>query len=350
MKRRIERAPLPDIATMRRLVGEQASELCEGAVVVDADAQGSTGVDLLMVDGLGRPVFVDVVTEDAASVLARVFEHLAWIAENKRLFLRAYAGDGVSDEGTPSIVFVGERYSRGVVDGLTRLSGLSVRLMRAEYLIIDGEGELLLEEVASTGDAGEDRPSVGMADERSGRIVDVSPRTAVEDPAPAVAVEDSIPSLVLEQPPRPDAREEPSHPTPEQDASSSSRLGTGIESESALGLLKLFTSGVDGLDGRIIETESNGGAVFELHGRRLAGVSVSPGSFTVTPGDRVGNPIVVSDRVSLERALNAVVSLFVREGRPESDSDSSSAEDTLDSSERSELVGIWGSGLGGNEN
>ncbi|MFH1501534.1 MAG: hypothetical protein ABIG03_00670 [Candidatus Eisenbacteria bacterium] len=337
MKRRIERAPLPDVATMRGLVAEQASELSDGAVVIDSDAQGSTGVDLLLVDQAGRPVFVDVVTGASDGILAGVFEHLAWIDENRRLFLRAYGRDGVSDDGPPSIVFVAEHFPRGVLQALPNLAGVDVRLVAAEYLIIDGEGELLLEEVAST--------SVDSGGSVRGRVhspsASATAAVPVAAPASAAAPADTqahtLPASAVP-------------PAVAPAAPHSARLEDRIESESVQGLLKLFKSGVDGLDGRIAETELNGGVAFEFQGRRLAAVSVSPGSFTVTPGDHVGNPIVVSDRVSLERALNAVVSLFVREGQPGFDGGASSAEDALDEAERSELVGIWGTGLAGSEN
>ncbi len=315
MKRRIEKAPLPRPAALRELIGGRADELSRGAVVIDADAQGATGVDILMVGEGGRPVFVDVVSGDAESVPARVFEHLAWIEENGRLFMRAYARDGIQEMDRPEIVFVAGGFPRGVLRALSVLSGMRVRLVRAEHFIIDGESELMLEEVASTDDpAGE---AAASASPRREAPLAAAGSGAVET--------DSVLGVPV-------------------------RLKDEIESESVLTLLKLFRSGVDGLDGRVVETQSDGGVAFELAGRPLARVSVSPGSFTVTPGDHVANPIVVSDRVSLERALNSVVSLFVREEGPEHGVAGDSAADGLDENERAELVGIWGSGLSGGEN
>lgn len=327
MKRRIERAQLPDPATLRELLADQASELGDGAVVVDADAQGATGVDLLMVDGNGRPIFVDVVTEGEEGIPTRVFEHLAWIERNGRLFLRAYGKDGVREGRAPRIIFVAERFPGGVLRALSALADTPVTLLRAEYLLIDGEGELLLEEVAST--VGDVREPAGETDAASARG---SGSEASRDLT--FEQEDTRDESASVEPAR------PVEPVP------SSRLEDGIESESVQGLLGLFKSGVDGLDARIVETESDGGVRFEIAGRTLAKVSVSPGSFTVMPGERAANPIVVSDRVSLERALNAVVSLFVRE-EGHVQAAVPAPEETLEESERGELVGIWGTGLSG---
>jgi len=296
MRRRIERAPLPDSATLKRLLSERAPELADGAALVDGDAQGSTGVDLVLVDETGRPVFVDVLSGDTASLPARVFDHLEWVERNRRLFLRAYSGDGVVKAEDPVFVFVAGEFPRSIVRAVGALSGVSVKLVRAEHFLIDGEGELVLEEVPVSGGP------------------EVSP-------------------VVVRK-------------TGEASGGAPSGLEEAIESDSVRALLALFRSGVDGLDGRIAVSESDGGITFELEGRRLAHVTVSPGSFTVTAGERQTNPIVVSDRVSLERALNAVVSLFVREEKA-SPGETVSGEPKLDEGERAELASIWGSGIGG---
>lgn len=267
-------------------------------MVVDADAQGSTGIDLLLVDEEGRPVFVDIMPEGAAGIPARVFDHLGWMEENRRLFLRAYARDGVVNAEEPELVFVAGRFSESVLRAVRAMPGIRVRLVRAEYLLIDGVGELLLEDVTEAADS---RPASARAGRTDG------PRAAI------------LP-----------------------------RLEDGIDSPPVRTLLALFKSGVDGLDPRIVETASNGGVTFELQGRPLARVSVSPGSFTVSTGGGRSNPIVVSDRVSLERALHAVVSQFVRDERSGSAAGSGAAAD-LTEKERVELAGIWGSGIGGGE-
>ena len=296
MKRRIERSPLPDPVTLRRLVGERASELREGAIVVDADAQGSTGIDMLLVDEQGAPIFVDVVVDAAASIPSRVFDHLGWVEKNKRLFLKAYAKDGVVNAEQPEFIFVAGRFPEGVVRAVRALGDAQVRLVRAEYLIVDGDGELLLEDVTQSIDS---RPSA----------------TAVPSVGRGRAA--TIP-----------------------------KLEDGIDSPCVRTLLGLFRSGVDGLDPRIVETGSNGGVTFELEGSPLARVSVSPGSFTVSPGGAGANPIVVSDRISLERALHAVVSQFVREDRSPGPA---RAEGGVSEAEKAELTGIWGSGIASGE-
>ncbi len=108
---------------------------------------------------------------------------------------------------------------------------------------------------------------------------------------------------------------------------------------------RLFRSGVDGLDGRIATAESGDRISFSLGDRRLADVAVSPGSFTVSPGDGLITPIVVSDRVSLERALNSVVSLFVRDERTTDGGNGQGADVELTDDERSVLSDIWGAGV-----
>ena len=282
-------------------MSERASDLREGAVVVDADAQGSTGIDMLFVDETGTPIFVDIVSEGTAGIPARIFDHLEWMEKNRRLFLRAYARDGVVNAEAPELVFVAGRFSDGVVGAVRAMAGVRVRLVRAEYLLIDGDGELLLEDVTADPDS---RPASTPAERTA------EPRGAILH-----------------------------------------KLEDGIDSPSVRTLLTLFKSGVDGLDARIVETASNGGVTFELEGRPLTRVSVSPGSFTVSPGGGASNPIVVSDRVSLERALHAVVSQFVREEKaPLAGGSGAGPGAEMTDTERSELAGIWGSGVGGGEN
>lgn len=295
MKARMERSAVPDPATFKRLVCERADEILDGAKVVDADAQGFTGFDLILADDEGRPIFVDIVPDGVGEVPSRAFEHLEWLERNKRLFLKAYSRDGIVRTEEPVFVFLAPGFPSATLRAVGSMSGVSVKLVRAEYVLIDGVGDLLLDEVTST-----------------------EGQTACAVPAGVGA----------------------------KGGRGSTTLDGAIESESVRRLLALFRSGVDGLDGRISEREWNGGAVFELSGRALAHVTVSPVSFTVSPGDRAGNPIVVSDRVSLERALNAVVSLFVREGRPSEDEEAARGG-SVGSGDREnpELTSIWGGGI-----
>jgi hypothetical protein len=69
--------------------------------------------------------------------------------------------------------------------------------------------------------------------------------------------------------------------------------------------------------------------------------------YTVATGDPSLNPIVVSDRVSLERALNAVISFFVREGQESGNGGDVAADE--DGQQRDELQRIWGDGITSDE-
>jgi hypothetical protein len=295
MKTRIERSPLPDPATFRRMISERAEGMIEGAKLVDADAQGFTGFDLILADDEGRPIFVDIVTDSVGEIPSRAFEHLEWLERNKRLFLKAYSRDGIVRTEEPIFVFLAPKFPSGTVRAIGSMRGVTVKLVRAECVLVDGAGDILLEEISST----EEQPAAMIPAGAGGR-----------------------------------------------GGQADSALDVKIESESVRRLLALFRSGVDGLDGRISERDWNGGTVFELSGHPLAHVTVSPVSFTVSPGDRAGNPIVVSDRVSLERALNAVVSLFVREGRPaEGEAGSRAGSGGPVDRENPDLAGIWGGGI-----
>jgi hypothetical protein len=291
--RRIERIPLPDPAQLRRALEERVEGLCPGARVVDADVQGPTGVDLLLVDDDGRPVFVDIVLEGAGEIPARVFDHARWFEQNRRLFLKAYTEEGVVRIEDPAFVFVGARFPASVVAAVAAMSGLAVRLVRVESFLIDGSTEVLLEDVTPQPTRTVSTPVARRTDEMPG---------------------ESKPQAV-------------------------------IESDAVRALLALFRSGVDGLDGRVAVRETSDRISFGVGGRRLAEVVVSPGSFTVSPGDGLINPIVVSDRVSLERALNAVVSLFVREGSSADGGNGHGDAVELADEEREVLAEIWGGGV-----
>ncbi len=295
MTTRIERIQLPESAQLRRALVARADSVHPGARVVDADMQGPTGVDLLLVDDDGRPVFVDVVLDSAGDVPTRIFDHTRWYEQSRRLFLKAYTSDGVVRTEDPVFVFVASRFPASVLEVVRAMPDVPVRLVRAEYFLIDGAAEVLLE--------------------------DVTP-----------SVQERISTSVARR-------------TNDMCAGGEAAPGDIIESDAVRTLLALFRSGVDGLDGRIAATESDGGISFRVGDRRLADVAVSPGSFTVSPGDGLINPIVVSDRVSLERALNSVVSLFVREERPRDGGNGQGSDVALADDEQSVLSEIWGAGV-----
>ncbi|MCK4915666.1 MAG: hypothetical protein KAS89_05815, partial [Candidatus Eisenbacteria sp.] len=233
MTARIERIQLPESAQLRRALAARADSLHPGARVVDADVRGPTGVDLLLVDDDGRPVFVDVVLDSAGEVPTRIFDHTRWYEQNRRLFLKAYTNDGVVRIEDPVFVFVASRFPASVLEVVRAMPDVPVRLVRAEYFLIDGAAEVLLEDMTPSV---QERISTSVAR----RTDDVS------------AGGESTPRDI-------------------------------IESDAVRTLLALFTSGVDGLDGRIATTESDEGISFRMGDRRLADVAVSPGSFTVSP-------------------------------------------------------------------
>jgi hypothetical protein len=225
----------------------------------------------------------------------RIFDHTRWYEQNRRLFLKAYANDGVVRIEDPVFVFVASRFPASVLEVIRAMPDVPVRLVRAEYFLIDGAAEVLLE--------------------------DVTP-----------SVQERISTSVARR-------------TDDMSAGREATPRDIIESDAVRTLLALFRSGVDGLDGRIATTESDEGISFRMGDRRLADVAVSPGSFTVSPGDGLINPIVVSDRVSLERALNSVVSLFVREERPSDGGNGRGSDVELADDEQSVLSDIWGAGV-----
>ncbi|MBM3307932.1 MAG: hypothetical protein FJY74_06375 [Candidatus Eisenbacteria bacterium] len=298
MKTRIQRSAPPDPAALRRLLSEQPDRVLDGARTVDADAQGPTGVDMVLVDAAGRPILVDVLEESPVAIPSRIFEHLDWLEQTRRLFLRAYSRDGVVKAEEPVLVFVAPSFPSAVQRAVSACQEVEVRLIRIETFLIDGAVEVSCEEVVAP---------------QARRLAQATVRRTAEI---AQGTEQGF--------------------------------GARIESNTVRALFALFKSGVDGLDGRIAAKESNGGLVFELGSHALAHVSASPGSFTVSAGEPMSNPIVVSDRVSLERALNAVVSSFVREGRGDGDDGNGRAAD-LDAKTTSELARIWGGGVGRSE-
>ncbi len=425
MDRRIERSSLPGLPTLRELLGERVSQIYEGASLVDGDAQGPTGVDMIIAGDGGRPVFVDIVLERPLEGPTLIFDHLDWFDRNRKLFLKAYAAEGVSDAAVPAFVFVAGEFPTGVVSAVGAMEGVDTRLIRVEYVLVDGAGEILLEDVTSTRGTRAApivmKPRLGGDDEggstsdgggsrdavETGRVLVSEPvlatgdETAVgrastplaprigdaagsalpsdEAPVPAVsgsegadepheprhteergaesqepphaeerAAESQEPPQIEE---RADEPQEPPHRERRAAEPEAELDGPGeplgdpadlLESERVRSFLSLLRAGVDGLDSRIVELEEDGTLVFELVGEPLARVAVSPGSFTVTTGDRKENPVVVTDRVSLERALNSVVSYFVREDRPHEPAEERPATGTgLSEEERSELGKIW---------
>ncbi|HYW67995.1 MAG TPA: hypothetical protein VE960_00170 [bacterium] len=293
MPARIERIPTPELPQFRRALAGRADALYPGARMVDSDVQGPTGVDFLLVDDEGRPVFVDVLLNGAGAVPTRVFDHTRWFEENRRLLLRAYTNEGVVRIEDPVFVFVGSRFPASVLAAVGSMPEVPVRLVRAEFFLIDGASEVLLEDVTPA-----------AADRISAEVV-----RRTDDMHPAES----------------DPREV-------------------IESEAVRALLALFRSGVDGLDGRIAARDLDDRICFTIGEQRLADVVVSPGSFTVSPGEGLANPIVVSDRVSLERALNSVVSLFVRNEQAGGGGNGQGGGVELSDDERAVLSEIWDGG------
>ncbi len=293
MSRRIERLHTVEPGELRRLACAAAEQIREGATIVDDDAQGPTGIDLILAGEDGSPVLVDIVGGDANAVPTRLFEHVEWMEANARLFQRAYAGSGLVRVEHPVFVFVAPEFPEAVTRAVSAVEDVSVELVRATPFLVDSKPELLLERV------------------------EYQPRTTTSRAV--------------------------TRRTQELDTESRSSFESKIESEGVRSLFSLFKSGVDGLDGRIAAVEHAGGVVFELDGHRLAAVGVSPGSFTVATGDPSLNPIVVSDRISLERALNAVISFFVREGQGSGNGEDVATDEA--GQERGELRRIWGDGI-----
>ena len=300
--RRIEKTALPEPGELRRLICSEADQIHAGGKIVDPDAQGLSGVDIIMTDEDGSAILVDLISDGVRMVPTLVHEHLDWLAENQRLFLKAYSGDGLVSADAPILIFVAPQFPSTVVRAVSRMSDVRVRLVRAEQLLVDGEPGLLLEAIA---------------------LVQSDPVSA--------AITRRVPEL---------------------GGGTESSFEDRIESESVRTLFTLFRSGVDGLDGRMATGEVDGALHFTLEGARLATVAVSPGSFTVSTGDPVVNPIVVSDRVSLERALNTVISFFVREGRVRQVGDDGNGgtgggASELSREEQAELRRIWDDGIPG---
>ncbi len=362
MATRIERSTLPDLPALRRLLSDRVGQIRAGANLVDADLEGPTGVDILIADEGGRPILVDVVLERPNEIPALVFEHLDWFEQNRKLFLKAYAADGVVGSGEPGFVFIARSFPSGVLRAIGAMEGIDARLVRAEYVLVDGAGDVLLEDVTPARRS-EEAPAVIRTSGGVGGGSELEPTREAEsagepeltrelEPEPVTAGEAELarepeptPALTREPAPTPVLTREPeptSAPTPKPDHAREVEPAAAIESNAVRTLLALFKSGVDGLDSGIAERQVDGGLVFELGREPLARVTLSPGSFTVTPGERAENPIVVSDRVSLERALNAVVSLYVREEFGSGDEDDTRAVDVkLTDEERAELGRIW---------
>lgn len=294
LKKTIERSALPEPRVLRRLLCDEPDLLSPGARVVDSDAQGPTGVDVIMTDESGNPIFVDILSESPRDIPVRLIEHENWLDGCRRLFLRAYSREGVVRAESPEFIFVAGEFPAAVVEAVSASGEGRVSLVRAECFSVDGQDHLSLSRV-------EMRPPARVSSSLARRAGDVGGG---------------------------------------QEKMGFERL---LETDGLRALFALFRSGIDGLDGRIAVREANGGMLFELDERVLASVASAPGGFAVAPGE-TGAPIVVSDRASLERALNAVVSLFVREGASPQDGGNGSGAGLVEA-ERAELARIWGSGI-----
>ncbi len=267
--------------------------------MVDADAQGPTGIDMVLADDAGRPILVDIVLDAPTEIPTRVFDHLEWLEQTRRLFLRAYSRDGVVKTEEPVLVFMAEVFSPAVMKAVSCCPDAEIRLIKVEHFVIDGIGEVCCEEVSRARDAAPE-PGRGAENERDRRRLRVRLRR-----------QDRV-----RRRPRALRALQVRHRRPRRQ-----HLHQGLERRH----------------------------LFELGQRPLAVVSTSPGSFTVSLGDPVANPIVVSDRVSLERALNAVVSSFVREGEGAGSDDGNGHATSLDDGTTAELARIWGGGVGRSE-
>lgn len=133
-----------DSAELKRYLSRHAGGLYGGTRVVDTQANDVCGADMVLTDIKGRTIFLDIEEQDPRLIPFRVYGHLHWLEQNEKLFLRAYARNGLKIIKDPVFLFVTRDFSSEVVKALKKIKEARVKLYQVKYIQINGTPKKIL--------------------------------------------------------------------------------------------------------------------------------------------------------------------------------------------------------------
>jgi len=144
--------PLEDRDRIARLVAENAPALEKELRVVDpGKGRGKWGpMDLLAVDGRGRPVIIDVCPRADDELLVEGLAHLGWFGQYRHQISALLSEKSGELLLHPRLILVAPDFSTRCQQAAAALEGVAVDLIRLRPLEADGEEGLLVESIFST--------------------------------------------------------------------------------------------------------------------------------------------------------------------------------------------------------
>jgi RecB family endonuclease NucS len=144
--------PLENKDKLAQLVAQHAQSLEEGLRVVDpGKGRGKWGpMDLLAVDGKGRPVIIDVAPQARDDLLVEGLSHLTWFNQYRHQMTALLKEKAQELFVHPRLILVAPDFSELCQKAITALEHVAVDLFRLRWLQSEGEEGLLIEPVFSS--------------------------------------------------------------------------------------------------------------------------------------------------------------------------------------------------------
>jgi len=155
--------PMEDRDRLARMVAENSQSLEKGLRVVDpGKGRGTWGpMDLLAVDGDGRPVIIDVIPEIRDDLLVEGLSHVHWFQRYRHQMLPLLGEKARDLIVQPRLILVAPDFSAPFQNAVAALECLPVDLYRLRLLHSEQEDGLLIELVCSSirTESAEEQPS-----------------------------------------------------------------------------------------------------------------------------------------------------------------------------------------------
>ncbi len=138
-----------DSARLKKLILSNLDLLFAGGRLVDEHPGEPDGIDLILADASGNPVFIHFLETLPEIIPYRILHLLSWLEQNEILFRKAYSRDGIHRTAGPTFIFFAPSFPQVVVDAIVALGKARIRLFAMRPVRLNGRpGYLVVQEEA----------------------------------------------------------------------------------------------------------------------------------------------------------------------------------------------------------